>query len=433
MFAELLRRSAWLAAGSAFGRLLPLLVLLAASRRLDPGGFATASAGFAWAGVAMSLSSAGLATVMAQRLGAIAEEARQRAVLGAHLRRSLAASALLGLIVALFGAPAAGLLFSGAVDTRVAVPAAIAGALWSQVAMVVAALNGSHRARAASATLALCGLLQGGAMALALLCWERALAMAWGMAAGSAVAAAVAAWQVRLVFGVGVLGTSPTTAEPPAPGATWRSPVLWHTVASASVLPVSFFASAIVSRGPGGGRQLALFFALEQVYQLVVYLPAVMGQALLPMVSRSVHGAVDGPTARQLVRRLTRYALLAAVAGLGLAALATLEVGWFTRLLGNPAVQPGDAWAVRWMAASASLAFSLSLLGGAMLGRGQIMRAGQLNLMWGLLFVGTTMALGTYGTAGLQCARTVAAVVLIAATAALLQRPVQGHQSGPGS
>ncbi len=420
MIAELLRRSAWLAAGSAIGRLLPLIVLQLASRRLDAQGFATASAAFAWAGVAMSLSSAGLAAVMTQRLGGMDDSAEQRAMLRTQMRRSLAVSGMVAVAFVVFGEAGLDLLFGPIVDAAIVWPAAIAGAMWSQVVMVVAGMNGCHRARSAAATLAMCGLLQGGAMAVALAGSADPVALAWGLAVGSAAAATMAAWQLHQAMGIPGQGKAKLATR------TTRlrsNPVLWHTVATASMLPISFLAGGVVSHGPDGGHQLALYFALEQLHQLGAYLPAVMGQALLPMISRHLGYAPDGEPARQLMRRLVRYALAGAVAGPMLAVLASADARWIVVLLGNPSVQLADVAAVQWMLANASLAFSLSLLGSAMLGRGQIMLAGQLNLMWGLLFLAGTLACSDQGTAGLQFARTLASLLLIAVTAWLLLRP----------
>ncbi|MDE2367976.1 MAG: hypothetical protein KGN16_03315 [Burkholderiales bacterium] len=423
MWRELLHRSAWLAAGSAFGRLLPLLALISSGHRFDAQGYATVSAAYSWAGVAMSLSSAGLATVMVQRLGAIDDRRLQRALVSYYGRRAAAASLALAMLAAAFGAPGLARIFGPTIDPSAALPAAIAGAMWSQVAVAVAALNGCHRARAASGVLAACGLLQGGAMAAALIASPRPLVTAWAIAAGSAAAAAIAWRQLRRLLGGRLL--SAASEAPPPPAVPLRAhPVLWHTLASAAVLPVAFFASSFVAQGPDGTHQLALYFALEQVYQIVVYLPAVMGQTLLPMVARQLHAQADAE--RQLMHRLTRLALLAAAIGLLLAALLGSVAAALVHLLHNPVVRPDDAWALRWMVAAASLAFSLSLLGGAMLGRGQIMNAGQLNLMWALIFVGTAVALASHGTTGLQCARVTASVVLIGATAWMLQRPAGG-------
>jgi O-antigen/teichoic acid export membrane protein len=439
MLAELLRRSAWLAAGSALGRVLPLLVLLAASQRLPAGGFATISAAFAWAGVATSLSTTGLATVMAQQLGPVHAEAQRRAVLRHYLLRSLAAAGALALLVMLAGGSGAALLFGATLDTRAALPAAVSGALWSQVSLSVAALNGSHQPRRAAATLALSGLLQGLPMALALWADASPLGMAWAMAAGSAAGVALAALQLHRVFGAGWL-TRPTgeavTPVTPVTPVTHHSAVAWQTVAVAMVMPVGFFASSRVAQGADGAHQLALYFLLEQFYQVLTYGPALLGQALMPMVSRQA-AATNGASGPSPLPHIVKAALLLAAAGLLLAALVGWRLDALIVALDHAVLRPGDAWACRWMLACAALVACTSLLGGAMQGRGDMALAGQLNVGWCALFLAGTWTLTAqgHGTAGLQVARLAATLLLISATAAILLRQASAerlrHHSPP--
>ena len=169
MLRDLIRRSFWLALGAAIGRLLPLAVLLLASRWMETRQFASASAGYAWAGVAMSLTSAGLATVMTQRLAASADATVQAGLFAHHLRLSIAWASAVGI----GGARVRGTrrrkhLRRRTRPARSWCPRRSRERLWSQVAVCVAALNGCHRARAASLALAACGLLQGAGMAVAI-------------------------------------------------------------------------------------------------------------------------------------------------------------------------------------------------------------------------------------------------------------------------
>lgn len=421
MIRDLIRRSAWLTLGSAFGRLLPLGVLLVASRQVDSQAFASVSAGFAWAGVAVSLSTAGRATVMNQRLGSVADTAAQSLIFSQHLRLATAASGALALVVLVFGEDGSRWLFRTALDTRVVLPAVLAGMLWSQVAICLAALNGCHHTRAASSTLAICGLLQGIAMAAALALSGSAWAMVWGLAIGSGAAALMAHSLVRrLLPQPGLrLAAAPVGGHP---SIWWRSPVLWNSIAAWSVFPVSFFASSLITRGADGGRQLAQYFALEQVHQVAIYIPGLLGQALLPMVSQRLQHAHTLADRSQLQRRLCALALAAAGGGLLLSAAITADTNWFVNLLHNPALGTQDAWAVRWMLTNASLALSLSLLGGAMLGRGSIVQASCMNLSSGLLFAGGTALLADHGNAGLQVARLIASLALIMVAATALWR-----------
>lgn len=422
MLHDLIRRSFWLASGAAAGRLLPLAILLLASRRMETLQFASASAAYAWAGVAMSLTGAGLATVVTQRLAATTDAAEQARLFAHHGRLSLAWSASLAAAVLVFGETASAKLFGAALDPAVLLPAALSGALWSQVAFCVAALNGCHQARAASAALAVCGLLQGAGIGAALLYFGAgAQASAWGLCIGSALAYGVAMILLRLALPIQgwrsvvvAIAPLPQPAQPPL----WRNPVLWSTAAATGAAPVSFFASSLIARGSDGTRQLAQYFALEQVHALLVYLPAIVGQALLPLIGRRVGRADSGRQRAQLLRRVALAAAAAALVGLLVAAASSAHVGWFVGLLGNPALGQNDAWSIRWMVLSAALALSLSVTGGAFLGSGRIVAAGLFNLAWGAAFIGLTALFAAQGNQGLQAARFIASATL--ATAALL-------------
>ncbi|MEO5732855.1 MAG: hypothetical protein ABIN96_00085 [Rubrivivax sp.] len=441
MLKELVRRSTWLAIGAAIGRFLPLLVLLLASRVMEPRQFASASAAYAWAGVGMSLTSMGLTTIMTRRLAASTGALAQQRVFIHHLRLSLGFSGALAALVLLFGQTGGGLIFGAAFDPVVTTPAALSAVLWAQVVLCVAALNGCHRAVAASVVLAACGLLQGGSMALAIAMGDaRAVTLSWGLLCGSVLACGVAAalvWRAlpwrrqgaenareqdpEVAGAASTLhGTALAVAEVRVP--LWRNHILWTSIASAAVMPVSFFASSLVAHGTDGVRQLAQYFALEQIHQLLIYLPAIVGQALLPMLSRSL-STVEGVGARsRLITRLSIASVLTAAAGLGLGAALAFQPGWFIGLLKNPALLAHDAWAVRWMVLNASLGASLAVLGGALIGSGLIVTAGVLNLAWAGVFLGLTAAWAGHGNTGLQAARLVASLLLLVMAITVLRR-----------
>jgi len=420
---ELLTRSAWLTLGSALGRLLPLGVLVWTSRHFEPSQFASASAGFAWAGVAMSLTSTAEATVMTQRLGRQVDAMMRRGLYVRHASRALWLSVALALVVCVAGPLGTRALFGDTISVGVIVPAALSGVLWSQVAIGVAALNGSHLARRASATLAMCGLLQGTSMLLALTYFRSAEAMVWGLAAGSSLALVLAQWQVQTAFGPVLRDRKVTAAAVRTALGHIRlgvNPVLWTTLATVSVMPATFFASSMISRGDDGTRQLAQYFALEQVHQVLVYVPAMLGQALLPLVSRKLGGFDDGRDHGLFLRRMAWVAAVAAMAGAALALL----IGWFPQwlllLLGNRSLDMQAAPAIRAMLVNASLALSLSLLGGAFVGSGRIVVAALLNLLWGCLVLTFTSTWSAQGNYGLQLARVLASTSVIVLACLLL-------------
>lgn len=431
---ELLHRSAWLAAGSAVGRLLPLAVLVWASRHFAAAQFASAGAGFAWAGIAMSLTSSGEATVMTQRLGAQKAPVVLRGLYLRHASRSLLLAALLTLAVCIYGQAGAHFLFGAAIDGAVVIPAALSGALWSQVAMCVAAMNGCHAPRRASITMAVCGVLQGLGMLTGLALLWSAEAMVWGLAIGSGLALAVALLQLRRTLGP--LHRDLALARRASLEHTTRrtlafNPVLWNTVASISVLPVTFFASSLIAKGPDGMRQLAQYFALEQVHQVLVYLPAMIGQALLPLISRRTGGLGDAMHTAAFMRRMARVSLVSAVAGTTLALLLGWSPLWLVDLLKNPSLVARDSRAIAAMLVNASLALSLSLLGGVFVGCGNIVVAAGLNLMWGGIVIAFTALWVGEGNFGLQAARVLASGSLILfATLLLLTYPHWASRPG---
>jgi O-antigen/teichoic acid export membrane protein len=424
---ELLQRSAWLAIGSAVGRLAPLLVLVAAGRHFDAKGYASASAAFAWIGIANSLSSSGLAVVMIQRLGSSRSTVAQHALWQPFMRDSLLASSLVAVAALLFFWFGMAPLFGQTLDARLVWPAALAALLWSHVSMVTACFLGLGQARTASSVILICGLLQGGMMGLSLRIFDSPAALVWGLVCGCALASAFASWKQRVirladVGSTDVLGVKESPLRSPA--------VVWHTLASSCVLPVGFLASSLIAHGAEAQRQLALYFSLEQLYQLLVYLPSIVGQALLPLVSNQLQTATTVERRNhKVVAAITKVAVLAAVLGPLLALMLTAYPAPWAALLGPRVVVPQDAWALRFMVVGASLSLSLSLLGGALLGRGQFVVASQINLVWAAVFVFGTWLLAPHGAAGLQVARIVAGVLLVALATWLLHRPYSVQES----
>ncbi len=414
LLGELLRRSSWLMLGSALGRALPLLLLVAAGRTLDSQQFANASMGFAWSGVAMSLGGAGLAMTLVQRLAA-APAGRQAAIFWHHLRWALLLGVALAAAVVLTGERAAVPLFGRAFAPGIVLPAALAGLAWTLCGIAVAALNGCHRARAASAVLALGGALQGVAMALGWLASPHGEAMVWGLAVGSVAAAAMALRTLDRALGPSWWSRRPPPAAGPrtAMRFAWRSPIVWNTVAAASILPVSLYACSVVARAAGAGatRALAQYFALEQVHQLLVYAPAIVAQAALPLLAQR-HGSGAHGYAR-LAGRLIVTTWTTALLGVALAAALLWHPAWFVHLFANPALQLTDAWSIRWMGFNAALALALGLTGGALIATGRIVLAALLNVAWAALFVMLTVSDAAGGVEALQRARFIASCALV--------------------
>lgn len=409
MWSDIASRSLWLSAGAAIGRLLPFLVLIMLGNSLSISDFASVSVGFAWTAVAASLTTAGLANVTTQRL-AVMQRSLQRAFVLRVIKLGSLFSATLLLTAVVTGSEVAHLAFGQALDQRVILPALISGSLWSLVMLLVAICNGQHKPRAAASVLGLGGALQGVGLVAGYGFSSGVHIVMWGAALGNGAALVWAIFCVRTHISQFQSTASDGT---PNPQIRFGRSVAWSSLAAASVMPITFVAGSLVSRNADGTRQLAQFQALEQLHQLAVYLPGVLGQALLPVLA--VHFNVR---AGETVRKVVRASVMLAVAGTLLAAALVWQPGWLHRVIGNPALV--DATATRAMLMNAGLSVSLGLLGSALLARGQYARATLLNLGWAAVFLGLGWHWHADGAGGIQTARLCASWLLVFAASASL-------------
>lgn len=409
MWRDIAVRSVWLSAGSAVGRLLPFLVLVMLGHRLPTAEFASIGVGFAWTAVAASLTTAGLANVTTQRLALLGPHS-QRAFIRHTVRLGCLFSGALLVVAAVAGPEGARLAFGHALDPSVVWPALVCGSVWSLVMLIVAIFNGQHRPRSAASVLGLGGALQGTGLIVGHTLGNTAQMVMWGAALGNVLALAWAIARVRTKHPDAGLALG--DIEPKVHDHIGRS-IAWSSLAAASVMPVTFVAGSLVSHTTDGTRQLAAFQALEQLHQLAIYLPGVLGQALLPVLA--VH---FDRRSGEAVRKVVRASMVLAVVGSVLAAALAWEPGWLLRSVGNPALT--DPAATRAMLLNAGLAVSLSLLGGGLLACGHYARATLMNLGWAALFLGMAWHWRGDGVVGIETARLYASwALLVAASAAL--------------
>ncbi|HEY1131526.1 MAG TPA: oligosaccharide flippase family protein [Roseateles sp.] len=409
MWREILSRSAWLSAGSLVGRVAPYAVLIMLGRKLDAAAFASLSIAFVWASVAASLATTALGTVTTQRLAADAGPARRAIALRA-LRHGTAWAGLLAATVAVIGASTASRAFGQHLDLAAFWPALAHGMAWSLTLLIATMLNGLHAVRHSALLQGVGGLSQALGMGLGFMVGGGLETALWGLVLGSIASLALGGALLRHALPP----AAPQTALLPAPTAVVPRAsldVLWSTLANAAVTPVAFVAAALVTRHGGPPTDLAQFQALEQIHQLLLYVPGLVGQALLPLLAAHDRGA-------DAQRALRPWIYRSAVAGLAVAALMGWHPGWLLHFIGNPALT--DVWATRWMLCSAGLALALSLLNNELLARRLYAPAALLSLLWAATFLGLGSALG--GVAGMQAGRLVASLLLFAAVCALTSR-----------
>jgi O-antigen/teichoic acid export membrane protein len=411
MWRDWSRRFLWLSLGSLIGRLLPYAMLIWLGRHLDSPAFATVGVAFAWTAVSASLTTGGLANVAAQRLAGIENPGEARAMVRRIALIGVALSGLLVAIVLVIGTDTVVGLFGQSIDARAVAPALLSGATWSLVMLAVAAFNGMHAARQAASVLSLGGALQGAGLALGLWAGGGQLDdILWGFAGGNACALAFALWRLS---SLPPLREGRNEAPPSAPTMPLGSAVAWATLATACVTPVTFAAGAIISHGPDGALQLARFHALEQLHQLATYFPSVMAVAMLPVLSRRT--MKDGGVS---VRSAVKVSWLMAGVGSALALVLAWNPTWLHQLVGNPALN--DPAATRGMLMHVALYPSLSILGSAVLARGQFAPATLLNMAWAAVLLGVTWLWREDGAAAVQAARLVASGLLLVVLSVLL-------------
>ncbi len=409
MWRDIASRSLWLSAGSAIGRLLPFIVLIILGRSLSSAQFASVSIGFAWTAVAASLTTAGLANVTAQRMAVLHPDMHTSFIGRVSKLGGLLSMSLL-LAGALAGPGFVHFAFGDTVDQRIILPSLIGGCAWSLVMLCVAICNGRHKPRSAAAVLGVGGALQGAGLAAGHAIGGGAPSVMWGAALGNGLALS---WALLCANERPKQTKSPSSGTASLPDMRFGRSVAWSSVAAASVMPITFVAGSLVSHGPDGVGQLAQFQALEQMHLLAIYLPGVLGQALLPVLAVHIH-----IRAVETMRKVVWTSLILAVGGTLIAMAASPRIDWLHRIIGNPALVDADA--TRAMLLNAGLSVSLSLLGAALLARAHYARATLLNLGWASVFLGMGWLWQIHGAAGVQAARLCASWLLVLFASAML-------------
>lgn len=413
-------RFLWLSFGSLIGRLLPYTILIWLGRNLDSQSFATVGVVFAWTTVAASLTTGGLANVAAQRLAGTDNTGEARIIIGHISKIGVVLSSLLMGAVLVVGPDMVASFFAQSITASAVAPALLSGTTWSLVMLVVGILNGMHATRKAASVISIGGTLQGVGLALGLwLGGGEIHDILWGFTGGNAFALGFALWQMR---SLSILRNDLNRPIPTTHPIYLGSAITWATLATASVTPVTFAASAIISHGPDGALQLAQFHALEQLHQLATYLPNVMAVAMLPVLSRQTM-----KTGGVSVRSAVKVSWLMAGIGTTVALALAWNPMWLHRLVGNPALI--DIAATRSMLMHVALYPSLSILGSTVLARGQFGPATMLNIAWASVLLGITWLRREEGAEAVQTARLIASGMLIVVISVYLWITCAGSNS----
>jgi O-antigen/teichoic acid export membrane protein len=210
------------------------------------------------------------------------------------------------------------------------------------------------------------------------------------------------------------------------------SHLLWRfsvpaTLAGLMVTPVSWACSAMLVNTQGGLAQVGIFNAANQWFGLVIFIPGLLGQALIPMMSERL-GRGDAGTSRRMLKMSTALN--------GITSVLIIAVVWefgplIARLYGRgfeatPAV-------LNIALITGGLLAVLASVGHVIVASGRMWMGFVMNLGWAICFIGATRLLVYRGALGLAEARLVAYVIHGVWTGLFAWRLLREGRAGTGN
>ena len=203
---------------------------------------------------------------------------------------------------------------------------------------------------------------------------------------------------------------------------SWRFPreelaVLWHvslpSMATAILwLPVTWIGTLMLVRQPGGFAEMGLFGAANQWFSLLLFVPGVVTQTILPILSGQV-GSGDRADARSLAIRSAGIMLVLVAL---ISAPLMLASPWITAAYGPEFV--AGIWVFVLMLTAAVAASPQGILGNFLAAENRFWLRFRINLLWALCYLAAAYPLVTHGAAGLAIALIIAYAVRTLATLA---------------
>jgi len=243
-------------------------------------------------------------------------------------------------------------------------------------------LQGLEAFRTAAAAASLRGLLAVPLIPLSAFWWGLPGVMAALIVTTAASAAYSQVAIVRHCRGAGI--------PIPLTGGASESGLLWHfafpvLLSSLSVVPMTWFAQALLVRQRSGYSEMGIFNAASQWRSAVAFLPTLMSQPVLPLLA-NLYGRHDHGQYISLLGTNVKITLLTAVA---VAAPFCLVSRWIMAMYG-----PGfsQKWAVLVLLSLASVLNAYSAaLGQAIQSTGRAWTSLSLNAIWGLSFLACSL------------------------------------------
>jgi O-antigen/teichoic acid export membrane protein len=193
-----------------------------------------------------------------------------------------------------------------------------------------------------------------------------------------------------------------------------RSSREWHVLWSFSVPallcglmvgPLNWLCNTVLINRPGGYAEMGLFNAANQWFGALLFLPGILGQAALPVLSDCL-GQND---TEKSARVLGFYIKLNAMIVVPLVLLGSLVSPYLMASYGKGFQQGWPTLIV--VLATAGLLAVLSTVGQVLVASGRLWVGAFMNLGWGAAYLSFTLLLVSHGAFGLASARLLAYVV----------------------
>jgi len=195
----------------------------------------------------------------------------------------------------------------------------------------------------------------------------------------------------------------------------WRF-TLPSILGGAMVAPVTWGCNAILVNRPGGYAEMGIYNAANQWYGAILFLPGVLSQVLLPVLSERLGQKDLGQSGRLL--RIS--ALINAVVVAPFVILGSVLSAHIMRSYGNGF---GGGWATLVVVLlTAGLLAIQTPVGQVIAASGRMWMGFGLNLCWGAVVLLSTWSMVRWGALGLALSRLIAYAVLGAATLWVVHR-----------
>ena len=413
MIKIILRNTLVLSVGSAIGRLVPLGLLFLLVKTLDLLQYNTVSTTFLWVSVTSYVIAAGISVVMTQQIAQVSSDIDRASIFVSYYCLMFIFTTVLSLITFIFGDQIFNAIFGNTVVSGIYKPCSIAGWAWPQVVFFTAVLNGLRKIYAASLLVAIGGIFQGLGILLAFYIFDaNAIAIAWGFSIGSIFAAILGLLIVReslktknfLPKSLSLLNLNIVFVN--------RYKVLLNTISISAVMPIGFMAGLLIAKTNDGVNQLAQFYFLEQINQIIVYFPAILGQILMPFISNHIfERSLD--ERRQLIKSTVYKIFILILCVTCIAILVGFFIEPILKIININQLPIEAAWATRLMLYNAFLTLPLTVLGAIIIGSGKIYFGCFCNIAWGIcVFLGSYLLL-SMGNAGFQVSRICASLIVL--------------------